>query len=167
MHNTTLVTNKGQDANANIAAFTESFERIIMPIYEREFGSVTGIESVLEAYPFSEEELFKEDQDTTNLTRTQKFELLGKILQLGISLFQSEDLGIKDFKVLSFLSQIEAESGYRNQSVLRIVFKAKYKDKKMYRAYLIHSHNGSIEIKTKYEDFNAESDYSLETNFFK
>lgn len=164
------LTDADNNAKEHVDTFTESFERFIMPIYEREFGSTTGIESALETYDFTEDELVKCEIDTENLDKYRKFELLGKILLLGIKLIESADLGVKDFKILSYLTQTEAEKGYREMSVLRVAFKAQYKNQKIHRVYLIHSNSGKIEIQNSYEelsDTDANTSESAETNFFK
>ena len=167
MSDTMSITDGGINVADNVAAFTESFERIVMPIYEREFGSTVGIESVLEVYPFTEAELVHCTFSTEGVEHYTRFTVFGKVLQLGIALIESADLGVKDFKILSYLIQTEPEPECKEPSVLRVAFKAQYKDKKIHRVYLIHSSTGTYELKNSMEPINAEDTASDETNFFK
>lgn len=166
MYDDMLVTDHHSDVNGNAEAFTESFERIIMPIYKRDFGTELGIESVIETYPFTPEEIIKCDIETEGLDKYKKFELLGKILQLGIQLIESTDIGIEGLKIKSYLNQTESENGYRDNSVLRLAFLAEYNGQPFRRIYLVNSAAGTVEIKTELLNKDTQKNFA-ETNYFK
>lgn len=164
MFDAMLVTDKNSDIESNAAAFTEAFERIIMPIYKRDFGTEFGIESVLETNPFSSEEIIDCNIITEGLDKYAKFELFGKILLLGVQLIDSTDLGIEGLKIKSYLTQTESEKGYRENSILRIAFLAEYNGQKFRRVYLINSATGNVEITTVQV---SENEMPEQTNYFR